>query len=158
MKKLKILFAIVIIALVVNSCKDDEPFYQVNAFETALHEYINEYRIAQGKSSLVWNFDIFVEARQQSVEFRKTGDYTTGLNTRIGQIQDNWVPEKLQFVQASAIGQADTSWARAIVNSMIADSAINVILLDDYNQYGAGMSQGDDAFFSFQFFLKINTK
>ncbi len=158
MKTAKILFSIFAIGLIVFSCKDDEPFYQVNTFETAMHEYINEYRISQGKSSLVWFPDIFIEAREQSKAYKTSGDYTTGLNERIGKIQDHWAPTKLGYGAVHFIGQADTTWARAVINSWIADSSSNVVLLDDYVQYGAGLTQGEEVAYVFQFLMTIPTK
>ena len=155
MKTFRTILLILALGLIVLSCKKDDPFYQVNNFETALLEYINEYRISESKSSLVWFPDLFVEAREQSIEYKKTGDPYTGLYTRLGIIQDHWEPVNKAWGYSSFIGQADTTWARAVVNGWIADSASNAVLLDDFVQYGAGMTQGEDVAYVIQFLIKI---
>ena len=68
MKAVRTLLLICIFSIMVLSCEKDEPFYSESRFESAMFNNISSYRVAQGKSALVWFPDIFVEAREQSME------------------------------------------------------------------------------------------
>ena len=158
MKAVRTLILISLLTVLVLSCEKDEPFYQVNAFETALHNYVSDYRVAQGKSALVWFPDIFVEARDQSIAWKNSGDAFTGINERIGIIQDHWEPENLDVILYSFIGEPDTTNARLVYENWIADSAKNAIILDDFVQSGAGIAASDDVVYITHFLMKVVTK
>ena len=158
MKTLRSFLLICILCLLVLSCEKDEPFYQVNAFETALHQNISDYRVSLGKSALVWFPDIFVEAREQSIAWKNSGDATSGINERIGIIQDHWEPANLGVITSQFIGKADTTAARIVFESWANDSSINATILDDFIQSGAGIAESADVVYITHFLMKINTK
>ena len=158
MKAVRTLILICTLSLMVLSCEKDEPFYQYNLFEQAVNRLVSDYRVSQGLNALVWFPDIFIEAREQSIAWKNSGDPSTGINERIGIIQDHWEPENLGVITSSFIGKSDTANARPVVDSWIADSATNVILLDDFVQSGVGIAESDDAVYITHFLMKIVTK
>jgi len=158
MKAVRTLILISLLTVLVLSCEKDEPFYQVNAFETALHNNVSDYRVSQGKNALVWFPDIFVEAREQSIAWKNSGDALTGINERIGIIQDHWAPENLDVILYSFIGEPDTTNARLVLEDWIADSATNAKILDDFVQSGAGIATSDDVVYITHFLMKVVTK
>ena len=160
MKAARVLLIVSVIGILVLSCKkNDEPFYQVNAFESALHDNVSDYRGSQGLDALVWFPDIFVEAREHSTAWKNSGDAFTGINERLGTIQDHWEPTTLEAILTSFEGAADTTHARMVVESWIADSANNAILISDVVQSGAGIAEdGNGKVFVTHFLMKIPTK
>jgi hypothetical protein len=119
---------------------------------------ISDYRVSQGKSALVWFPDIFVEAREQSIAWKKSGDVNDGINTRIGVIQDHWAPVNLAWIPDFFVGEADTASANQRFQVWIADSATNAILLEDFVQAGVGAASSDDVVYITTFLMKIPTK
>lgn len=158
MKTIRTITLIVFLSIVILSCEKDEPFYQVNAFEQALNNNISDYRVTQGKTALVWFPDIFVEARQQAQAWKKTGDVNSGINERIGTIQDHWAPTTLRVITSQLIGKADTATARAVAETWAADSAINAAILDDVVQSGVGIAQGEELVYIVHFLMKVTTE
>ena len=158
MKAVRTFLFIVIIGIIVLSCEKDEPFYQVNAFETALHTRINNYRVSQDKSAFVWFPDIFVEAREQAIAWKKTGDLNSGINERIGIIQDHWAPTNFGLIRGQLIGKADTANATIVLNSWISDSSTNATILDDFVQSGLGIAESEDIVYIVHFLLNIPGK
>lgn len=158
MKAVRTFLFIILLGILVLSCEKDDPFYQVNAFETKLNTLVSEYRVSQGKNALVWFPDIFVEAREQAIAWKNTKDVNSGINERIGTIQDHWAPENLGVITQSLLGKADTANARLVVNSWISDSATNVLLLDDFVQSGAGIAESEDVVYIVHFLMKISAK
>ena len=158
MKALRSFLLICILCLLVLSCEKDEPFYQVQPFETAIHTLVSEYRVSQGKSALVWFPDIFVEAREQAIAWKNSGDINTGILERQGKIVDHWAPTNLDLVPGLLIGKADTAGARVVVEDWIADSATNAVLLEDFVQSGAGIAESADLVYIIHILMKIPTK
>ena len=107
--------------------------------------------------ALVWFPDIFIEAREQSIEWKKSGDVNTGINERIGAIQDHWAPENLAWFPDYFMGEADTSSAYQRFQTWIADSAINALILDDFVQSGVGVASSDDVVYITTFLMKVQT-
>ena len=158
MKSIRTITLVVFLSIIVLSCEKDEPFHQVKAFETALHNNISNYRVSQGKTALVWFPDIFVEAREQAEAWKKSGDVNTGINERVGIIQDHWAPSNLGIITGQLIGKADTTNARLVLNSWAADSSLNETLLDDFVQSGVGIAESEDLVYIVHFLMKIPTK
>ena len=155
MKTLRSFLLICILCLLVLSCEKDEPFYQVNAFETAIHELVSEYRVSQGKSALVWFPDIFVEAREQSIAWKNSGDINSGILERQGRILDNWGISQIAWLPDYFIGKADTASARQRFELWVADSARNAAILDDWIQSGVGIAESQDVVYITHFLMKV---
>lgn len=71
MKKLNIfkITVIVTIALLINStCKKDESFTQVSAFERGIHNAINDHRVSLGKPQMVLQFLLIDDAQLYSIK------------------------------------------------------------------------------------------
>ncbi len=154
---LRTFFAICMVGMLVLSCKKDEPFYQVDAFETELHRNVNKYRQSQGLSDLVFFHDLFIEARQQSTAWKDSGDPTSGLFDRMNKITEHWKPVTPLDVITSTINSKDTVAARLVVEYWIQDSTLRSIITDDHIQSGPGISVGDnDKVFITHFFMKIH--
>ena len=158
MKALRLCMLILALSILVLTCEKDEPHYSVNAFESALHNNVSDYRVSEGLSPLVWNADIFVEAREQSIAWKNSGDPSTGINERLGIIQDHWEPENLGVITSSFNGKADTSSARLVLEAWIADPTIDSILVGDFVQSGAGIAEKDGTVYITHFLMKVVTK
>jgi hypothetical protein len=71
MKKLMLLIPVVFIAgvlLIVNSCKKDESFTQISAFERGIHNAVNDYRTSIGKPEMVLQFLLMNDAKTYSAK------------------------------------------------------------------------------------------
>lgn len=152
---IRTLLAICLIGVIVISCKKDDPFYQVDAFEMELHNNVNKYRQSQGLSDLVFFHDLFVEARQQSAAYLNSGNPNEGMDARWEKIRDHWQP--LIFgALSSKINSKDTTAARLVVESWVQDSTARSIILDDHIQSGPGIAEGSDGWvYITHFFMKI---
>ena len=148
--------AISLVGFISNSCKKDEPFYQVDAFELELHNNVNKYRQSQGLSDLVFFHDLFVEARQQSAAWLNSGNPEEGLQDRFDKIIEHWEPVNLDVLLAS-INSKDTTAARIVVESWIQDSLTRSIITEDHIQSGPGIAEGNDGqVYITHFFMKIH--
>ena len=153
---IRTLLTICLVGIIVLSCKKDEPFYQVDAFEMELHNNVNKYRQSQGLSDLVFFHDLFVEARQQSTAWNNSGNPTEGLDARMDKIMEHWKPVNLD-VLLSTINSKDTTAARIVVEGWIQDSTINAVITDDHIQSGPGISVDDNGkVYITHFFMKIH--
>ena len=140
---LRTLLALCMTGLLMVSCeKNKEPFYQVDVFETALHNQVNKYRQSQELSDLVFSHDIFIEARQQSLAWKNSGDPASGLDARMQTIQEHWEPTMLGVITAQASSK-DTAVARLVVESWVQDTTARSIITDDYVQSGPGIAVGE---------------
>jgi hypothetical protein len=149
------ILTICLIGIIVLSCKKDEPFYQVDAFEMEIHHNVNKYRRSQGLSDLVFFHDLFVEARQQSTAWKNSGNFDDGLDARLDKIYEHWKPVNLDVLLSSITGK-DTTAARIVVEYWIQDSAMSAVLRDDFIQSGPGVAvDGNGKVFITHFFMKI---
>ena len=137
------MLTICLVGIIVLSCKKDEPFYQVDAFEMELHHNVNKYRQSQGMSSLVFFQDLFVEARQQSAAWLNSGNPEEGLDDRFDKIIEHWEPVNLDVLLAS-INSKDTTAARIVVEGWLQDSLARAIIEEDHIQSGPGIAQWSD--------------
>ena len=128
---IRTLLMICMVGIIVLSCKKDEPFYQVDAFEMELHYNVNKYRQSQGLSSLVFFPDLFVEARQQSAAWLNSGNPQEGLDDRFDKIFEHWEPVNLDVLLASINGK-DTTAARIVVEGWLQDSLARNIIEEDH--------------------------
>jgi hypothetical protein len=150
------ILTICLIGIIVLSCKKDEPFYQVDAFEMEIHHNVNKYRRSQGLSDLVFFHDLFVEARQQSTDWMNSGNYQQGLDERLDKIIEHWKPVNLD-VLLSTINSKDTTAARIVVEGWIQDSISQSIITDDHIQSGPGVAvDGNGKVYITHFFMKIH--
>jgi hypothetical protein len=150
------LLTICMAGMIVLSCKKDEPFYQVDAFEMELHHNVNKYRQSQEMSSLVFFQDLFVEARQQSAAWLNSGNPEEGLDDRFDKIIEHWEPVNLDVLLAS-INSKDTIAARIVVEGWLQDSLARNIIQEDHIQSGPGIAQGSDGkVYITYFFMKIH--
>lgn len=153
---IRTLMTICLVGIIVLSCKKDEPFYQVDDFETELHRNVNKYRQSQGLSDLVFFHDLFIEARQQSADWKNSGNPQQGLNERWDKIIEHWEPVNLD-VLLSTINSKDTAAARMVVEYWIQDSLSRAVLTDDHIQSGPGIAEGEDGtVYITHFFMKIH--
>ena len=145
-----------VLGTIVLSCeKNKDPFYQVDAFETELHKNVNKFRRSQGLSELVFFHDLFIEAREQSLDWKNTGNPTQGLDERMQTIEEHWNPTRLALINGGSISK-DTTAARLVVESWIQDSMSRTILIDDFVQSGPGIAVGDNGeVYINHFFMKI---
>jgi hypothetical protein len=150
------LLALCLVSFIANSCKKDEPFYQVDAFELELHNNVNKYRQSQGLRDLVFFHDLFVEVRQQSAAWLNSGNPQEGLQDRFDKILEHWEPVNLD-VLLSSINSKDTAAARIVVENWIQDSLTRSIITEDHIQSGPGIAQGSDGqVYITHFFMKIH--
>lgn len=154
---LRTFLTVFLVGIIVLSCKKDEPFYQVDAFETELHRNVNKYRQSQGLSDLVFFHDLFIEARQQSTAWKNSGNPTEGLDARMDKIIEHWKPVNPVDVLLATINSKDTVAARIVVESWIQDSTANGIITGDHIQSGPGIAVDDNGkVYITHFFMKIH--
>ena len=154
---IRTLLAICMVGIIVVSCKKDEPYYQVDAFEMELHNKVNKYRQSQGLSDLVFFHDLFVEARQQSAAWMNSANPTEGLDARMDKIDEHWEPVNPVDVLLATINSKDTVAARIVVESWIKDSTAHSIITDDHIQSGPGIAEdANGKVYITHFFMKIH--
>jgi hypothetical protein len=137
----RILIVVLFLVIVDISCKDDEPFYSINQYETNLNIAVNKYRKAQGLDTLLFFHDVFVEAREQSIAWKKSGDPSDGMDARIQTIIDHWEPTNLGVITSKAYA-AHSDSAFNVVNSWKNDSSTNAILIDEFTHASPGIATG----------------
>jgi len=137
----RFLSVLAFILIICSTCKKDDDWYHISAYEERLHRCVNDFRESQGKDKLVLQPVMVVEAQGNSKEWRDGGNAVSGLNDRFDA-----VIEKLGGTNYAAITSIAYNLppADSVVNHWIADSAIRVILLDVYTQSGPGIAYGDN--------------
>jgi hypothetical protein len=132
---------LVFVIIICNTCKKDDDWYHISAYEEKLHRCVNDYRESQGKSQLVLQPVMVVEAQANSKEWRDGADAVAGLQDRFES-----VIEKLGGTNYAAITSIAYNLppADSVVNHWIADTSIRAILLNVYTQSGPGIAYGDD--------------
>jgi len=138
--------------IICNTCKKDDDWYHITAYEENLNYYVNEYRKSQSKDVLILQPVMVVEAQKNSKEWRDGGDPVAGLQDRFKSIK-----EKLGGTNSAAITTIAYNLSPdSVVNRWVADTAIRKILLGVYTQSGPGVAQGDDnAIYITHMFLNI---
>jgi uncharacterized protein YkwD len=131
---------IIIILIICISCKKDDDWYHISAYEENLHRYVNEFRASQGKSQLVLQPIMVVEAQGNSKDWRKSGDCSAGLQERFENVIEKIGGTNYGVITSIAYNLTPDS----VVNTWIADSTCRAILLNDYTQSGPGISKGDN--------------
>ena len=159
MKAVRTITLIFLLSLLVLSCEKDEPFYQVSVFETAIHNNVSDYRVSQGLDPLVWFPPNFIDAREQALAWKKSGDPYDGINEREGRMQDELIPTTFGRIMYSVVTKnADTTLARAVVNNWIANDSIKALMLDDVVQSGAGSAQSEDIVYIVHYLMNVPSK
>jgi hypothetical protein len=137
----RFLSVLVFILAICSTCKKDDDWYHISAYEEKLHRCVNEFRELQGKDKLVLQPVMVVEAQGNSKEWRDGANAVSGLQDRFEA-----VIEKLGGTNYAAITSIAYNLlpADSVVNRWIADTATRAILLDVYTQSGPGIAFGDD--------------
>ena len=157
MKQLtRILIVVLLLNVIDLSCKkDDEPFYSIDPYELLLIRYVNQYRLTQGLDTLLLWHDVFITAREQSAEWKKTGIDTSGLQARVDDIIDRWEPVRLGVILSRGYS-SNKEDALNVVNAWINDSSRNAILVDEYTHSSPGMVVGNSGeVYITNFFLNL---
>jgi len=151
-KFIRIITLAVLITLICQTCKKDDDFYHISAYEEQLHYYVNEYRESQGLNRLVLQPIMVVEAQENSTDWKNGGDPSSGLQTRFES-----VIEKIGGTSSGVITSLVYNVsADSVVNYWIADSATHSVLIENYTQSGPGIAMGDnDAIYITHMFLFI---
>jgi uncharacterized protein YkwD len=150
--KIHFLSLILIIVTICLTCKKDDDWYHITAYEENLHRYVNEFRVSQGKSELNLQFVMVVEAQGHSKDWKNSGDPDAGLQERFEE-----VIEKIGGTSYGAIRSIVYNLSPdSVVNRWIADSSTRAVLLNVYTQSGPGIAEGDDnAIYITHMFLNI---
>jgi uncharacterized protein YkwD len=154
-RKIHFLSLLLIIVTICLTCKKDDEWYHITAYEEQLHKCVNEFRKSQGKSDLVLQFVMVVEAQKHSKEWKDSGDPVTGLQEHF-----EVVIEKIGGTNSGAItSKVYNLLPDSVVNLWIADSSTRDILLDVYTQSGPGIAEGENgAMYITHMFLNIPSK
>lgn len=151
----RILIVVLFLVIVDISCKDDEPFYSINPYESNLNKFVNDYRRSLGLNEVIFFHDVFVEAREQSIAWKKSGDVNDGMQARIQTIIDHWEPTNLGVITSIAYA-AHSDSAFNVVNSWKNDSSTNAILIDEFTHAGPGIATGNNGeVYITHFFLNL---
>ncbi|KPK87631.1 MAG: hypothetical protein AMS27_01865 [Bacteroides sp. SM23_62_1] len=129
-----------IISLICQTCKKDDEFYHITAYEENLHYYVNEYRKSKGLNELVLQPVMVIEAQANSVDWKNGGDPSTGLQDRF-----ETVIEKIGGTSNGAITSIVYNLsADSVVHYWARDTIADKILLGTYTQSGPGIARGND--------------
>jgi len=151
----RILIVALFLAIVDISCSDDEPFYSIDPYESNLNKFVNDYRRSLDLPEVIFFHDVFVEAREQSIAWKKSGDPSDGMQARINTIIEHWEPTNLGVITSKAYA-AHSDSAKNVVNMWKNDSSTNAILIDDFTHAGPGIATGDNGeVFITHFFLTL---
>jgi len=136
---IQLISLLIIIITICFSCKKDDDWYHISAYEENLNRYVNEYRQSQGKSLLNLQPVMVVEAQGHSKDWKESGDPVTGLQERFETVIEKLGGTNYGVITMIAYGLSPDS----VVNVWIADSTARTIMLNDYTQSGPGISEGD---------------
>lgn len=162
MKKTISLMVILVIALFVlsvPSCKDDEDYTHVSAYEKQIHDLVNVYRSSQGLNELVLQFVMVKEAQDHSADWAGGllgDDPTQGLTDRFLTIID-----KIGGTDTDAILSVfgNNVPADTIVNYWINHAEMRDILEGTYTQSGPGIATDKDGLlYITHLFLNVPSK
>src|SRR4030042_370616 len=133
MKRLIHFFSLLLVVTIIClTCKKDDDWYHITAYEENLHRYVNEFRASQGKSELILQFVMVVEAQGHSKDWKNSGDPDAGLQERFEE-----VIEKIGGTSYGAIRSLVYNLPPdSVVNRWIADTSARAIMLNDYTQSG----------------------
>lgn len=151
-RQIRYFILVLIIASVCHTCKKDDDFYHISAYEENLHYYVNEYRTSKGLNELVLQPVMVIEAQANSVDWKNGGDPSSGLQSRFES-----VIEKLGGTSYGAITSIVNNLSPdSVVHYWQSDTVVNPILLGEYTQSGPGIARGsDDEIYITHMFLYI---
>lgn len=151
-RKIHFFSLILILATICLTCKKDDDWYHVTAYEEQLHKYVNEFRKSQGKNELNLQFIMVVEAQGHSKDWKESGDPVTGLQERFEVVKEKIGGTNYGVITSRVYNLPPDS----VVNFWIADSSARAVLLDVYTQSGPGIAEGDNnAIYITHMFLNI---
>jgi uncharacterized protein YkwD len=153
MKRIIYLFSLIlIIAIICLTCKKDDEWYHITAYEEQLHFYVNEFRASQGKNALVLQPVMVVEAQGHSKDWKNSGDPLTGLQDRFEEVIEKIGGTNYGVITSIVYNLPPDS----VVKRWVADSSARARLLDVYTQSGPGIAEGDNnAIYITHMFLNI---
>jgi uncharacterized protein YkwD len=133
----KLLIVLSVFAFVIYSCKEDEGFHQISAVEQQIHQKINDHRLSNQLSSLVFQPLLFKEARTHSLKManRKTltdegiEDVIDELINKIGGTEAGYIIDMNQYAIADSI-----------VKQIILNTDTNELVLGNFTQAGVGVA------------------
>ena len=131
---------IVFVLIIATTCKKDDDWYHISAYEENLNRYVNEFRKSQGKNDLVLQPVMVVEAQRNSKDWRNGGDPVAGLKDRFDAVIEKLGGNSYGAITSIVYNLPPDS----VVNHWIADTATRAILLDVYTQSGPGVAYGDN--------------
>jgi len=143
---------VMIIATICLTCKKDDDWYHITAYEENLNRFVNEFRESQGKSRLVLQPIMVVEAQGHCKDWKESGDPVAGLQERFDAIVEKIGGNNSGVITSKVYNLSPDS----VVNLWIADSSARAILLDVYTQSGPGIAEGENnAIYITHMFLNI---
>lgn len=155
---LLVLLVFTLFLLSVPSCKEDEDFTHVSAFEKQIHDLVNAYRSTQGLNELVLQFVMVKEAQEHSADWAGGllgDDPTQGLTSRFLTIIDKIGGTETDAI-LSVFGNVP---ADTIVNYWINQAEMREILEGNYTQSGPGVATDEDGLlYITHLFLNVPSK
>ncbi len=129
------------------SCEKDDDFTQVSAFEKALHDEVNNYRVSQGLDELVLQFVMVKEAQEHSIG-RANGSISEA--DADADIRERWHTIEGKLGVNNISNEATISWqittqtAAEVVAAWAADPNGKALLEGNYTQSGPGIGTTSD--------------
>ena len=138
---------ILALGAIVTSCEKDDDFTQVSAFESQLHNELNNYRKGKGLSELVLQFVMVKEAQEHAVGW---ANGSINQDNYIADIEQRWhnVEGKLGVANISnertILTQITTQTAAEVVAEWAVDSTFASWMEEDLTQSGPGTGTTSD--------------
>lgn len=135
---LRILLLIGIITFFINSCKKDDGHHQILTIESQIHNKINDYRLAHGRNTLVFQPILFKEARTHSSKMAN-GVIDVGYDGLDAVFSD--LRSKLGATDGGAVVEVTMhTVADSIVNLIISNASKEEIVFGNFTQAGVGFA------------------
>ncbi len=147
MKTIRTCIMILAMSALILSCEKDDDFTNVSAYEKALHDEVNNYRVSQGLNELVLQF-VMVKEAQDHAKGRANGsisedDANDDINERWHTIEGKLGVNNISN-EATISWQITTETAAEVVAAWVADPNGKALLEGDYTQSGPGIATTSD--------------
>ncbi len=148
MKKLnlfKALCAIIMTLVIYSSCKKDDDFIQVTAFEKSIHDAINEHRVSVGKPEMILSFIMMDDAKSYSTKMANNSVEfgTEGLAADLQTLKSN-----LAATSAGAwVATCQYENADSVMKIVLNNAEVKTTIESTFNQSAVGAVKSSDGIY-----------
>lgn len=132
MKTLRILILVLALSATTLSCKKDDDFLRITAFETQLAIAVSAYRVDAGLNDLAHNYDILSKEAKANAEGRASGAITDDKVYDDMLVRWHTVEDKLGVTNVS-----NESYLSAVINDPVNDANASLVATQLVEQWGS---------------------